>query len=169
MGKVIAEDDELLEFPDDLDEDDEATGVDDADELTLSEIEDGPEEIGLDVETLERDDALTGLDDEDDDVSAESALDDEPLELDTDLSEGEDEEGWTEGSEGAGAAWDDELPTDADEDEEDADDGGLEGVDDPLIDGIPDDDERSITIGGDEEEDEEDDDDALDRVELDLG
>jgi hypothetical protein len=166
VGKVIAEDDELLEFPDDLDEDDEATGVDDADELALSEIEDGPEEIGLDVETLEGEGSLANLLDEEDDDDADSVLDDEPLDLGSDLDDDDDEEGWTEGSEGAGAAWDDELLEGDEGEDVDDDDGGLEGVDDPLVDGIVDEDERTISITGDDDDREEG---VLERLELDLG
>lgn len=166
MGKVIAEDDELLEFPDDLEEDDEATGVDDGDELGLSEIEDGPEEIGLDVETLEGEGSLASLLDDEDDDDVASVLDDEPLDLGNDLDDDDDEEGWTEGSEGAGAAWDDELLEGDEGEDVDDDDGGLEGVDDPLVDGIVDEDERTISIVGDDDDRE---DEAFERLELDLG
>lgn len=175
MGKHSAEgadddEDELSELLDALDEDgdEEAIGIDDAEALDLAEIGDAPEDVGLDVETLESsDDTLSGLDDDQEGDEGESTLDDETLDIDSDLDDEDDEAGWTEGSEGAGEAFDDDELLGDDDDPDDADDGGLEGVDDPLIDALIDDEERSIRIDGGDDDAEEDE--ALDRLELDIG
>jgi hypothetical protein len=116
----------------------EPVGVEDSDELSAGEIEDGPEQVGLDTETLAGRDALdlSTLVDGEGEAHGEG-LADQPLEgFDADLDLQGDEDGWTQDSEASGDVWDDatlgdeELPAD--------DDGGLEGVDDPLLDGLPD-------------------------------
>lgn len=164
MGKVIADDDELPELSDSLDGDEETLGLEDGDELGLGEIEEGPEEIGLDVETLAGD---AGLEDGfDDDEDAVGALDDAPLELDDELDEEGDEGGWTEESEGSGASWDDDA-LDGEEDGDADDDGGLEGVEDPLLDDFVEEGETRISIDGDDD-DELEEDHELERIELDL-
>ncbi len=176
MGKLIDEDDELPELEDTPEvsegNDEEALGIEDAEELTLAEIEDGPEEIGLDTETLESADAFEGALDEE----LENGLvgDDAPLELGNDLEDEGEEDGWTEESEGSGGAWDDDTLDDelAEEDEELDEDGGLEGLEEleELEDSALDDDfaaegETSFPMDGDDRGA----DDELERVELDLG
>ena len=163
MGKVIAEEDELLELLDEL-EDEEAIGLDDSDALDLAEIEDAPEDVGLDVETFAGTESGLALDDDEDD-DAESALDDSTLEIEGELDDDEEEHGWTEGSEGTGDAFDEPLD---DDDDDAADDGGLEGVDDPLIDALVDDEQRSIPLDGVGDDDEADEG-VIERLELDLG
>ena len=166
MGKVIAEEDELLDLLDAFeDEDEEAIGVEDADALDLAEIEDAPEDVGLDVETFAGTESGLALD-EDDDDDGESALDDSTLDIDGELDDDEDEHGWTEGSEGTGDAFDEPLE---DEDDEADDDGGLEGVDDPLIDALVDEHERSIPIDGVGDDHDSDGEGVVERLELDLG
>lgn len=163
MGKPLSDDDEeddlLPELSDELGADDGALGLEDED--TLGEIEDAPEEVGLDVETLEGEVTLDGaLDDEDDD--APSVLDDDLLELEGELDGDEDEDGWAAESEGSPGAFEDDL-LDSD-DEELEDDGGLEGVDDPTLDDFAEEQETSIDMDGDDQEGVEE----LERVELDL-
>jgi hypothetical protein len=146
VGKPIADDDELLELPAPLDGDDEAPGVAEAEELALAEIGDGPEDIGLETEVGMLDSFEPGVDlDEEpsmlDDVSP--MQDDLLAELDDDDEEG----GWLEESEGTGGAFDDDL-VDDEEDEGFTDDGGLEGVEDPMLDGL-DDEEDSVSLDAD--------------------
>jgi hypothetical protein len=173
VTKDIDDDDDLLaELDEELDEiakgdleapggSSEELGLEDADALA-DEIDEAPEEVGLDVETLDH--AAGGeetFDDDDDD----SALDDSKLELDADDDdEEEDEDGWTAESEGSAGSWDEDL---LDEGEDDpADDGGLEGVEDPTLDDFVDEEgDSSIPMEGDDLNGEED----LERVELDLG
>lgn len=157
------EDDELPVLTDELDAEDEVLGLEDAEDLVLAEIDEGPEEIGLDVETLEGEEGLGDeLDDDDDDVLG---LDDKPLDLDDELDESGDEDGWTEDSEGASEPWDDDDAAD-EEEEGHVDDGGLEGVEEPIEDLL---DETETTIPIDGSEDDESEDEELGRVELDLG
>ncbi len=115
---------------------DEPLGVDDAEALVSADIADGPEEVGLDTEAgLGRDGQDYGLLDDEPEGEADE---NEPLEgfepeLDAD---DEDEGGWTDDSEGSNepvdtdAIADDETPLE--------DDGGLEGVDDPMLEGLSD-------------------------------
>jgi len=168
VGKVIAEEeDELLDELEDFDdEDEEAIGLGDGDALDRAEIEDAPEDVGLDVETFAGTEDGLALDDDEDDPT-ESALDDSTLDIDGDLDDEEDEHGWTEGSEGTGGAFDE--PLDDDDEADESDDGGLEGVDDPLIDALVDDEEHSIPIDGGGDDDADDGEGVLDRLELDLG
>jgi hypothetical protein len=140
VGRPSTEDLETedLDLPEgDEPEDDGGVGVDDADELLLSDLRDEPEDVGLDTETAGSADALsTQLLDLDDEAAEGSLVDDTPLELDADIDAEGDEHGWTEGSEGAGnEPWDESESFDFDE--EAAEDGGEEGVDDPLLDGLP--------------------------------
>jgi hypothetical protein len=164
VGKVIADDDELPEFTDSLDEDGGAIGLDDPDDLA-TDIDEGPEDVGLDVDTLggaEDDDLL--LDEEEEEsgeLDADGSLELEGIDDDDD----DDEHGWTEGSEGSGEGFDDDLPDD-DEDGELDDDGGLEGLEEPELEGSSDDEETSVSIGDD---DDEESDEELGRLEIDIG
>ena len=174
MTKDIDDEDDLLaELDEELDEiakgdleapgkSSEELGLEDADALA-DEIDDAPEDVGLDVETL--DSAAGGEDAFDDDEDGPSALDDSKLELENDFDDEEaDEDGWTAESEGGAGSWDDDL-LDEGEDEP-ADDGGLEGVEDPSLDDFVDDEsENSFSIDGDDLAGDED----LERIELDLG
>ena len=147
MGKLIPDDDEVLELPAPLDGDDEAPGVAEAEELALAEIPEGPEDIGLETEVgmLDSFEPSVDLDEEPSMLDDVSPMQDELLgEVDIDDEEG----GWLEESEGGGqGAWDDDL-VDDDEDEDFVDDGGLEGVDDPMLDGL-DDEEESVALDAD--------------------
>jgi hypothetical protein len=74
----------------------------------------------------------------------------------------------TQESEGSSGAWDDDLLDDDDLDEDSdelAEDGGLEGVEDPSLDDFVEEGETSFSIEGDDRNAEEE----LDRIELDLG
>jgi hypothetical protein len=153
VGKPIPEDDEVLELPAPLDADDEAPGVAEAEELALAEIPDGPEDIGLETEVGMLDSFEPGvdLDEEPSMLDDVSPLQDDLLgELDTDDEEG----GWLEESEGAQGSWDDDLVDDV-EGEGFVDDGGLEGVEDPLLDGL--DDEEDSVVGDAEDDSASDD------------
>lgn len=156
---IDEEEDELPELSD-LDAAAEELGLDDGD-LSSDEIEEAPEDVGLDVETM------GGIEDGDESFLEEdgepSALDDATLDFEGDLDDEEDEDGWTVESEGTGAAFDEEL---ADDDEDSsADDGGLEGVEDPSIDDIEEEGQSSFPIEGEDLNSDEE----LERVELDLG
>jgi hypothetical protein len=143
VGKVLAAAREQHADDDSLDElgagrlgrDDEALGTPDADELVLAEIGDGPEEVGLDTESGADEQADVGalelLDLEEDD-GARAALDDALPDLADDFAQDEDEQSWTEDSEGFGGSWE-EDDLELDDEAESSDDGGLEGVDDPLL------------------------------------
>jgi hypothetical protein len=85
VGKVIDEEDELPELSDELGADDAALGIEDDDQLGLSEIGDGPEEIGLDVETLAGGEGIDAT--FEDDPDSVSFLDDAPLELGSELDD----------------------------------------------------------------------------------
>ncbi len=110
----------------------EQQGVDDADELLLSQIEDHGADLGLDVETGVDGglDASSLVDDDDerlarDDVRLDHSLDDGFSSDATGIDGGGAEDGWTTDSEG------DSEPYQADFDEDETshrDDGGLEGV-----------------------------------------
>ena len=102
VSKVIDDDDELpqLEELDELttlgeDGYAEEVGLDDGSELGAGEIDDAPEDVGLDVETG----GLAGLDASEDafldEESEPSVLDDETLELENDLDDEDQEDGWT--------------------------------------------------------------------------
>jgi rRNA biogenesis protein RRP5 len=163
VGNETDEDDAPEELSDSLPplslDDPEEQGIDGADE---AEIDDGPEDVGLDVETL--DPAGDELDLPDDEEGG-YALDDDKLDIEGELDDALDEDGWLDESEGAGSAWDDDALDDEDDDSDD-DDGGLEGVEDPSLDDfVADDNETTLSIEGDDVNEEED----LERVELDLG
>lgn len=164
MGKWIDEEDEdeLPELTDELG-DDEQLGIDQDDTFGADEIDDGPEEVGLDVETLEGGELDSALDEDDDE--SPSLLDEGPLDLGVDDDDGVDEDGWTEESEGSGSAFDEDDQLLEEEEEGLEDDGGLEGVEDPTLDDFAEERETRITIEGDEQETDEE----LERVELDLG
>jgi hypothetical protein len=139
VGRRITDEEELLELPPPLDGDDEA-GVPGTEELALADIDDGPEEIGLETELGMTDGFEPGVDAIEEQASV---LDDEPAgELIAEVDAEGDEGGWLEESEGSSEPWSDE---DLDDDDEDyaGEDGGLEGVDDPLADGLEDDDGES--------------------------
>ncbi|MDB4986370.1 MAG: hypothetical protein JWN04_1548 [Myxococcaceae bacterium] len=159
------EDDELLELSDlaELSDDGhgnaEEIGLDDGEELGAGEIDEAPEDVGLDVETLG---GMEAGEESFLDEDEPSTLDNAPLELDDDLEDEEDEDGWTVESEGTGAAFDEEL---ADDEPEPEDDGGLEGIDDPSLDDFAEEGETSLSIEGDDLSADEE----LERVELDLG
>lgn len=171
MVKDIDDDDELP-LLDELDEltafgedgNAEELGLNDGSELGAGEIDDAPEDVGLDVETG----GLAGLDSGEDafldEDSEPSALDDSTLELDDDVDDDDQEDGWTLESEGTGAAFDEELPDD--EEGSLTDDGGLEGMEDPALDELElDEGDGSISIEGEDLNADEE----LERVELDLG
>jgi hypothetical protein len=136
VGKVLPDDDDDLSVPtDELGGDEELVGTDDTEELVLAELGEGPEEVGLDVElgADERSESVTlDLLDADEEEGTRWALDDALADVDEELDVADEEGGWTADSEGLGGVWDDEVGID--DDEENADDGGLEGVDDPLLD-----------------------------------
>ena len=163
VGKVLPdelllpdlEDDDLEEPTDKLGAGEELVGTTDAEELILADIGEGPEEVGLDVETGaedERGEAAAGaelLDADDSEEGDRWALEDRiELESDLDLDDDDDEGGWTQDSEGMGGTFDEEVGLD---DEESAtDDGGLEGVDDPMLDDFAaeeDEDDDSSALG----------------------
>jgi hypothetical protein len=146
VGKPMAEDDELLELPAPLDGDDEAPGVAEAEEFALAEIPDGPEDIGLETELGMLDSFEPGvdLDEEPSMLDDVSPMQDELL---AEVDSEDEEEGWLEESEGAEGVFDDDL-VDDEEDEGFADDGGLEGVEDPMLDGL-DDEEDSVSLDAD--------------------
>lgn len=125
-----------------------------AEELALSEIQDGPEDIGLDTETGVVDPFEVPIDGADDaSMLEDGTLDDNFVELD---AEGEEEGGWLEGSEGSGALLaDDSDGVDDDDETHSTDDGGLEGVDDPMLDGLTD--EEDLPRLRDEDDDLSDD------------
>jgi hypothetical protein len=151
VGNPIADDDEALELPGSLDGDDEVPGVAESEELALAEIPDGPEDIGLETETGMLDSFEPGIDDDEEPNSMlldEGSHDDFMAEVDADGDEG----GWLEESEGLAGAFEDDLSLDDDEDF--VDDGGLEGVDDPMLDGIEDEEDMpDLDADADEGED----------------
>jgi hypothetical protein len=153
VGRAIRDDeDDFLELPRASDADDEEVGVLDADELLFSDIGDESEDVGLDADPLGIADGMLALDDEKDDGTPSSLLDDAPLELDAEVDAEGEEGGWTEDNEGSGELWEDdlaiELPSEAVDE-----DAGEEGVDDPLLDGLPD--ERAPALSEDDDEDDE--------------
>ena len=155
MGRLSSEDLEHddLDLPEgDEPEDDGSVGVDDAEELLLSDLRDEPEEVGLDTEATGSADALStqllDLDEEADDPLA----DDTPLELEADIDAEGEEHGWTHDSEGAGNEGWDEASEGFDFDEEVPEDGGEEGVDDPLLDGLPEEVPRAPESAEDDQE-----------------
>lgn len=151
---VSDEDDDLLDIPNAGDLDDEGAGVEDAEQLLFSELDDGPEEVGLDVESIASTEGLPALNDLDDEDELAGDEDDGPLELEDEIDAEGEEHGWTEDNEGSAAGWDDELP---DELSDDAGlDAGEEGVDDPLLDGLSDD--HALPPVDDEDDEEEADD-----------
>jgi hypothetical protein len=168
VGKVLP--DELV--PLDFEDDDiaepasgalaeaEPVGTPDAEDLVLADIGNGPEEIGLDTETGgdERADLLSGEFLEESEEGDRWALDNSTLDIEQELDLDDDEHGWTEDSEGMGGAFDEELGLD-DADDSLVDDGGLEGVDDPLLDNlaVSDGDEDSLLSDDDDLEDDEED------------
>lgn len=164
MGYVPDDDDDTLdELQDELpplstQDAEEELGLEGADE---PELDEGPEEIGLDVETLDAEADELDLPEDGDEGYL---LDDDKLELEGELDDELDEDGWLDESEGAGAAWDDDTLDDED-DVADDDDGGLEGVEDPSLDDFADEGETTLSIEGDDLNAEED----LERVELELG
>jgi hypothetical protein len=146
VGRPILDDEEDLELPPPLDADDEAIGVPGAEEAAVADIEDGPEEIGLDAEVGTADGFEPGVDPLEEQASV---LDDEPAgELVAEVDAEGDEGGWLEESEGSAEPWADEELADDDEDYA-GDDGGLEGVDDPMADGL-DDEEGESSLGDDD-------------------
>jgi hypothetical protein len=146
VGRRIPDEEELLELPPSLGADDEATGVPEADELAVMDIDDGPEEIGLEIELGTVDGFEPGVDALEEQASV---LEDEPAgELVADVDAEGDESGWLEESEGSNEPWDEDDLADDDEDYA-GDDGGLEGVDDPLADGLDDEDGES-SLGDDD-------------------
>jgi hypothetical protein len=151
VAKILPDDDELPELPGELGPDDELAGTADADDLVLADIGDGPEELGLDADAaLDADSVDSALDAEEEDGVAWT-LDDSPVEVDAELDLDGDEQGWTDDNEGSAEAWDDDLSLD--EEETDLDDGGLEGVEDPLLDGLDDEgDSEALSEGDDEDE-----------------
>jgi hypothetical protein len=147
----LDDDFDLPEGGDD-DDDDGTIGVEDAEDLLLSELRDEPEDVGLDTESAGAEGALvTQLLDIDDD---ESALDDGagPLDLEDDIDAEGDEHGWTEGSEGSAGEdpWEEGLGDELGDSL--GDDGGEEGVDDPLLDGLPEELQRPGALDEDNEE-----------------
>jgi hypothetical protein len=148
VGRQIPDEDDELELPGNLDGDEEAPGIAEADELALAEIDDGPEEIGLDTETGAIDPFEFPIDPEED----LSLLDDGPLEEVVAEVDAEGEEGgWLEESEGSSEPLGEDLVDDDEDDEYSLDDGGLEGVDDPMLDDIE---EQEDLLGEDDDEDE---------------
>lgn|GEM_PF-4082943 len=178
VGKVLPDE---IELPDlegaDHDEPEETqregeelVGTPDAEELVLADIGGGPEEIGLDAETYadERGDQalsaeLLDADDGEEGEGARWALDEKSLEFEEDLGLDEEEERWTEDSEGMGSALEDSF--DLDDEDGVSDDGGLEGVEDPSMDGLAldedEDDEVVLPLRDEEDEDEDEDDESL--------
>jgi len=150
IGHRHDDDDELLELPGGSLEDGGAIGVDDSDALIDLEIDAGAEDVGLDTESLGG--AL--LDDEleaalDAEPEEGLAIDDIPLDLDDDLDEAGEDERWTDESEGSSFGFDDEIEDDP---LAEVDDGGLEGVDDPLIAALENDGELPALDGEDDAE-----------------
>lgn len=154
MSKVLPDDDDLLEFPEDISGEEELVGTKDVDELILAEIADGPESVGLDVESglEDRSDASDPFDA--DDEEAESALVDEAgLEFEDDLDLEDDGESFTQEGEGLAGDWgDDDI--DLDDESGAEDDGGLEGLEDPFYDDLGLDEAKDGVLDADEENDE---------------
>jgi hypothetical protein len=136
----LDDDFDLPEGPDldEVDDDDGSVGVDDAEDLLLSELRDGePEDVGLDTESTGSESALvTSLLDIEDEES-DTAADEGALDIDDEIDAEGEEHGWTEGSEGSGGSepWDDDMTDELGE--QPGEDGGEEGVDDPLLDSLP--------------------------------
>lgn len=172
VGKVLPDERELPDLEDDdieeptgsLGSEEELVGTPDAEELALSDIGEGPEEIGLDVETGsdERAEAAVTaelLDSTDSEEGERWSLDDRTFDIQEDLELEDDEQGWTEDSEGMGGAFDEEVGLS--DEESPADDGGLEGVDDPMLDSFAleeDEDEDSLLSDSDDLDDDEEED-----------
>lgn len=165
IGKTADEDDDLLDLPRADGLDDEEVGVADADELLFNDLGDEPEDVGLDTEALGGGELGASLDEEGDEEEA-GLLDDAPLEVDPEIDAGDEEQGWTEDSEGMSEPWEDALPQDLSEDGN-TDDAGEEGVDDPLLDGLPE--EGPPDLADEEREDDEDDDTWADEISLACG
>lgn len=134
MGTLDEEEHELDDMDDDPMDEVESLGVDDGDALASMDLRDDSEDVGLDTEVgLLRDlGDLSSLIDGDDESDGDP-LENDPLDgFEGELDDGADEGGWTEDSEGAGDAWEGEAL--ADDEEAHEDDGGLEGVEDSLLD-----------------------------------
>jgi hypothetical protein len=135
MGILDEDDDEDLDIDEEESlDDDEALGVQDADALAGMDLQDDGEDVGLDTEVGMRGDLgdLSNLIDGDDDSTSDPLAND-PLEgFEGEHDDDEDEHSWTEDSEGAGDAFEGEALSDDEESHED--DGGLEGVEDSLLD-----------------------------------
>lgn len=155
VGKPsIDDDDDLLDVPHGSDLDDDGLGVADAEELLFNELEDAPEDVGLDTESLAGSEGLPAID-SDDEAEDRSADDDAPLEIEHEIDADGEEGGWTRENEGSSEGWDDELDEEFDDDFDK--DAGEEGVDDPLLDGLPDDAFPRAQLGDDDDEDDEED------------
>lgn len=167
MGRLESEpDDDLLELPEGSLADDDEVGVDDAEELLLQELDLGSEDVGLDAETGGAD-AFGGMV-IDEDESDDDPLDDSTLPVEADIDTDEDEQGWLEESDGEPQGeWDDALPDELGE--EGGDDGGEEGVDDPLLDGLPEEDAQRARRVEDEDDAEGFEDDGLDDFAREIG
>ena len=163
VGKPsIEDDDDFLDVPNASDVDDEGLGVADAEELLFNELDEGPEDVGLDTESGASSEGLATLDTDDDED--ETALDDEaPLEIEPEIDAEGEEGGWTRENEGSTEPWDGELEDDDLEGDVDAD-AGEEGVDDPLLDGLPEDEPPRR----EDEDEDEDEDEWLDDLPPDL-
>lgn len=117
----------------------EPQGVADGEELVLAQLDELHDEGGLDVEAgVEGGLDITTMvdaddpDEEPDDARADASFEDGAL-----IDAAGDEDGWTEGSEGDAELYQSDF-TDDDEAAHD-DDGGVDGTDDPLHDGLEED------------------------------
>jgi hypothetical protein len=161
-------DDDLIELPEGTLADDDEVGVDDTEELLFQELAlDGSEDVGLDAESAGGAEAFGGtLIDEDE--TEDDPLDDSTLPVDADIETDDEEQGWLEESDGeAQGEWDDTLPDELGE--EGGDDGGEEGVDDPLLDGLPEEDGQRARGVEDEDDAEGFEDDGLDDFAREIG
>ncbi len=141
VSKVLPDDDDFPELPDEVSDDEvqigteELVGTKDADELVLAELGEGPESVGLDTESgvEERGEGAADFLDAEDGDGGSWTHEEAGIDVEAELDLGDDDEGFTGDSEGMAGSWDDDelgLDDDAPFD----DDGGLEGVEDPLLD-----------------------------------
>lgn len=168
MGRPESEpDDDFVELPEGSLADDEEVGVDDAEELMFQELDLGSEDVGLDTETAGGADAFGGML-IDEDETDDDPLDDSTLQVEADIDTDEEEHGWLEESDGEPSGeWDDTLPDELGE--EGGDDGGEEGVDDPLLDGLPEEEGQRARRLDDEDDAEGFEDDGLDDFAREIG
>jgi len=117
----------------------EPQGIAEGEELILAQLDDNHDEGGLDVEAGVEGglDITTMVDGDDPEEALDDTRADASFEDGSSIDSTGEEDGWLEGSEGDPEPFSSEF-SDA-EDATDTDDGGIDGTDDPLHDGLDED------------------------------